>query len=150
MSFSRHDIPNIKVQMYSQMPLCTFSYSFLLEKLLNYYYHSVYSKRGAQCISANGNREKNGRGNGNHFKTSSSRQRKWEHCQSKILLLFTVFLKYYISLQIQLGILLFSRQNMHYLTLVSELVACRLSLIANKQEFVKKRHFVVSISEIRK
>ena len=60
------------------------------------------------------------------------------------------FLKYYISLKIQFSILLFSRQNMHYLTLISGLVVCRLSLIANKQEFVKKRYFVVSISEIRK
>ena len=60
------------------------------------------------------------------------------------------FLKYYISLKIQFSILLFSRQNMHYLTLISELVVCRLSLIANKQEFVKKIHFVVSISKIRK
>ena len=105
---------------------------------------------GSQGISANGNCEKNGRKNGNHSKTSGSRQRKLEHCQSKILLLLTVFLKYYITLQIQFGILLFSRQNMHYLTMISELVVCRLSLIANKQEFVKKRHFVVSISEIRK
>ena len=98
-------------------------------------------KGRAQGISADGNREKNGRKNGNHSKTSGSRQRKLEHCQSKILLLFTVFLKYYISLQIQFGILLFSRQNMHYLTLISELVVCRLSLIANKQEFVKKNTF---------
>ena len=37
---------------------------------------------------------------------------------------------------------------MHYLTLISGLVVYRLSLIANKQEFVKKRYFVVSISEI--
>ena len=48
------------------------------------------------------------------------------------------FLKYYISLKIQFSILLFSRQNMHYLTLISGLVVCRLSLIANKQECVKK------------
>ena len=51
------------------------------------------------------------------------------------------FLKYYISLKIQFSILLFSRQNMHYLTLISGLVVCRLSLIANKQEFVKKKIF---------
>ena len=51
------------------------------------------------------------------------------------------FLKYYISIKIQLSILLFSRQNMHYLTMISELVVCRLSLIANKQEFVKKKIF---------
>ena len=59
------------------------------------------------------------------------------------------FLKYCIFLKIQFSILLFSRQNMHYLTLISGLVVCRLSPRANKQEVVKKRYFVVSISEIR-
>ena len=98
-------------------------------------------RRGAQDISANENCEINGPKNGNHSKTSGSRQRKLKQCQSKILLLFTVFLKYYISLQIQFGILLFSRQNMHYLTLISELVVCGLSIIVNKQEFVKKKTF---------
>ena len=76
-------------------------------------------------------------------KTSGSRQRKLEHCQSKILFLFTVFLKYYISLQIQVGFFLFSRQNMHYSTLKSKLVVCRLSLIANNQEFVKKKDILL-------
>ena len=63
--------------------------------------------------SANGNRKKNVRKNGNHSKTSGSRQRKLKYCQSKILLFINVFLKFYISSQILFGILLFSRQNMH-------------------------------------
>ena len=81
-------------------------------------------KWGAQGILAKGNREKNGRKNGNDSKTSGSRQRKLKYSQSKILLFINVFLKYYISLQIQFGILLFSRQNMHYLTMICELVVC--------------------------
>ena len=69
--------------------------------------------RGAQGNSANGNCEKNGRKNENHSKTSGSRQRKLKYCQFKILLFINVFLKFYIFLQIQFGILLFFRQNMH-------------------------------------
>ena len=39
--------------------------------------------RGAQGISANGNREKSGRKNGNHSKTNGSRKRKLKYCQSQ-------------------------------------------------------------------
>ena len=52
------------------------------------------TERGAQGISANGNREKNGRKNENREKTSGSRQRKLKYCQSEILSLFTVSLRY--------------------------------------------------------
>ena len=46
--------------------------------------------------------------------------------------------------------LLFSRQNIPLITLIGKFVVYRLSLIANKQEFVKNCHFVGSISEFRK
>ena len=63
----------------------------------------------AQGNSANRNREKMV----GKTETSGSRQRKLKYCQSKILSFVNVFLKFYISLQILFGILLFSRQNMH-------------------------------------